>query len=34
MLYRDMASQDLDAVVHLGDYIYEYPDGGYAIKRP
>jgi len=31
--YRDMASQDLDAVVHLGDYIYEYPDGGYANKE-
>jgi alkaline phosphatase D len=21
---------DLDAVIHLGDYIYEYPDGGYG----
>ena len=31
--YRDMARQDLDAVVHLGDYIYEYPDGGYANKE-
>ena len=28
--YRDMASQDLDLVLHLGDYIYEYPDGEYA----
>ena len=23
--YRDMAQQDLDLVLHLGDYIYEYP---------
>ena len=28
--YRDMASKDLDLVLHLGDYIYEYPDGEYA----
>ncbi|WP_432451975.1 MULTISPECIES: alkaline phosphatase D family protein [unclassified Agarivorans] len=28
----DLAAQhqDLDAVLHLGDYIYEYPRGGYA----
>ncbi len=26
--YRDMAAQDLDLVVHLGDYIYEFgPEG-------
>jgi alkaline phosphatase D len=25
--YRDMATQDLDAIVHLGDYIYEYGIG-------
>jgi phosphodiesterase/alkaline phosphatase D-like protein len=25
--YRDMATQDLDFVVHLGDYIYETADG-------
>ena len=28
--YHDMAAQDLDLVLHLGDYIYEYPDGVYA----
>ena len=26
--YADMATQDLDLVVHLGDYIYEGPDRG------
>ncbi len=32
--YRDIASQDdLDAVIHLGDYIYEYGAGGYASAR-
>lgn len=25
--------QDLDAVLHLGDYIYEYGSGGYATER-
>ncbi|WNJ21302.1 alkaline phosphatase D family protein [Pontibacter sp. G13] len=28
--YRQMTAQDLDAVVHLGDYIYEYGPGHYA----
>lgn len=28
--YRDMAQSNLDLVLHLGDYIYEYPEGGYA----
>ena len=28
--YRHMAETDLDLVLHLGDYIYEYPQGGYA----
>ena len=28
--YRHMAESDLDLVLHLGDYIYEYPEGGYA----
>ena len=28
--YHDMVAQDLDLVLHLGDYIYEYPDGEYA----
>lgn len=32
--YTDAALQnDLDAVVHLGDYIYEYAMGGYATDR-
>ena len=28
--YRHMAESDLDLILHLGDYIYEYPEGGYA----
>ncbi|MBY5979696.1 alkaline phosphatase D family protein [Ferrimonas balearica] len=28
--YRGVAEQELDAVVHLGDYLYEYGQGGYA----
>ncbi len=28
--YRHMAQEDLDVVVHLGDYIYEYGPGVYA----
>ena len=28
--YKEIAARDCDAVLHLGDYIYEYPDGGYA----
>jgi alkaline phosphatase D len=28
--YRHMAESDLDLVLHLGDYIYEYPEAGYA----
>jgi len=32
--YREIARrEDVDAVVHLGDYIYEYPMGGYATER-
>jgi phosphodiesterase/alkaline phosphatase D-like protein len=31
--YRDMAQQDLDFVVHLGDYIYETADGSLAEFR-
>lgn len=27
------AQDDLEAVVHLGDYIYEYPRGGYASEH-
>ena len=31
--YREIAKQDdLDAVLHLGDYIYEYGQGGYATE--
>ncbi|WP_201153263.1 alkaline phosphatase D family protein [Rhodothalassium salexigens] len=30
-VYRELARRgDLDAVLHLGDYFYEYPAGGYA----
>ncbi len=29
-VYRDMARAQLDLVMHLGDYIYEYAEGGYA----
>jgi alkaline phosphatase D len=29
-VYREVAARDCDAVLHLGDYIYEYADGGYA----
>jgi alkaline phosphatase D len=28
--YRHMAETDLDLVIHLGDYIYEYAEGRYA----
>ena len=28
--YRDIAKADLDVVLHLGDYIYEYPVGEYV----
>ncbi len=32
--YRFLAQrQDLDAIVHLGDYIYEYADGAYGNTR-
>ncbi|MEM5530905.1 alkaline phosphatase D family protein [Pseudoalteromonas arctica] len=32
--YTDAAKQkDLDVVLHLGDYIYEYPIGGYATEN-
>tara|TARA_R110002072_G_scaffold142853_1_gene288513 strand:+ start:89749 stop:91380 length:1632 start_codon:yes stop_codon:yes gene_type:complete len=29
-VYRELAARDCDAVLHLGDYIYEYAEGGYA----
>ncbi len=32
-VYRDIAADEtLDAVIHLGDYIYEYGSGGYATE--
>lgn len=31
--YRHLAAQDVDAVIHLGDYIYEYGDGEYGDVR-
>ncbi len=32
-VYREVANQDIDAVLHLGDYLYEYGMGGYATDR-
>ncbi|MEM8660318.1 MAG: alkaline phosphatase D family protein, partial [Pseudomonadota bacterium] len=32
-VYREVAAQELDAVLHLGDYIYEYDVDGYASGR-
>jgi len=32
--YRTLAGEDLDAVIHLGDYIYEYGSGEYGDVRP
>ena len=33
-VYGEIATRtDLDAVLHLGDYIYEYGEGGYATER-
>lgn len=29
-VYREMAKQNVDVVIHLGDYIYEYGTDGYA----
>jgi alkaline phosphatase D len=29
-VYRELARGEFDAVLHLGDYIYEYAEGGYA----
>lgn len=31
-VYKEMAKQDLDVIIHLGDYIYEYGQGGYATE--
>ncbi|MFK7977470.1 MAG: alkaline phosphatase [Halioglobus sp.] len=32
-VYREVANQDLDAVLHLGDYLYEYSRTGYASEN-
>ncbi len=32
-VYRELANQELDAVLHLGDYLYEYDAAGYASER-
>lgn len=32
-VYQQVAQQELDAVLHLGDYIYEYEQGGYATEQ-
>lgn len=32
-VYKEMAKQDVDVVIHLGDYIYEYGMGEYATEE-
>lgn len=32
-VYREMARQNVDVVIHLGDYIYEYGADGYATEE-
>lgn len=32
-VYKEMVKQDVDVVIHLGDYIYEYGMGGYATEE-
>ena len=32
--YRDIARQNVDVVVHLGDYIYEYAPNHYNVRKP
>jgi len=32
-VYREVAKQEVDAVVHLGDYLYEYDRGSYDSAR-
>ncbi len=29
-VYKELASRDIDAILHLGDYIYEYAEGVYS----
>lgn len=31
-VYREMAKQNIDVIIHLGDYIYEYGADGYAAE--
>ena len=31
-VYQEIAKQDVDVVIHLGDYIYEYGKDGYATE--
>jgi alkaline phosphatase D len=31
--YRDMAGENFDLIFHLGDYIYEYEQGGYDVRQ-
>ena len=31
-VYKEMMKQEVDAIIHLGDYIYEYGKGGYATE--
>ncbi|MNU64731.1 Alkaline phosphatase D precursor [compost metagenome] len=31
-VYREMAKQNVDVIIHLGDYIYEYGADGYAAE--
>lgn len=31
-VYREISKQDVDVVIHLGDYIYEYGKNGYATE--
>ncbi len=32
-VYREVAGREVDAVLHLGDYLYEYDRNGYASER-
>jgi alkaline phosphatase D len=32
--YRHMRAEDLDLVMFLGDYIYEYPNAAQAVRKP
>ncbi|MFW1995179.1 alkaline phosphatase D family protein [Acinetobacter guillouiae] len=32
-VYKQMAKQEVDAIIHLGDYIYEYGKDGYATEE-